>query len=1123
MSDRRGKGGMKRKGTVRGMEERQGRVQQADWDRRDALCRRVDSGESVMMRVMVGGEAVVGRVTWIVYGAPDTADGSEGEWSRVNEVYMDDGSEEVSVILDRVHWGMVEVDDPEYPLESPEVSEDEGEGLFEGDGGSTDGGDIRGGEDGEEVCLVGEGGGQVDREDQGGVGAEMGGWGHSGGGLEEGIGESGDEYPMSPGLMEEACAMAPRGDMRFENQGKVFATLWEQFNWDTAVQMMGLMGDRMQDAAMCRAAARAVLVGEYGFTQRELEEPGKGGEYLRSFQLPMGAVREHEDFWRYSKEVDSLRRALAMMPRYLAAARRGLGGEAWVLVRYVRKALRSGEKYGRAYPSVIGGDGETVLRGVPSLTTMPREVRNALISFPRQTLLDFDLAKCYPSIMLAAARMHGFEEGAMALLEGFLADPKATMARIATEAKCDSGGAKQMINQIISDPRKRHHRSLGTWLGRFEEEIHGLRERLVDAHEEGVAFRDELRGDGSPPNMGTVVYRVLTDYEVRVIEVAAREFQKRGVRVGTYEYDGLKVEAEGWGKLGPRAQQWLLHEVTRQVDRLVFAGRSGGVMHLVQKEMGYEGYAQGLRLLGGAERGVVVQGGSSRSEGEGREADDDGGPQGVQEGAGEEGGLGPGCGSASGADDADGGEAGHGSKGPSHPRQCEEEGFTEGRGPGADFGDGEDTACSGGVDPESGGARCSYQGEMALTARESMGNGGEHAGKEGGGQRGAGEDGHKGSAGAGVVVGGGDCGDSGDSLLSASEWLQQVGPRRDGVGREEGVDPVGGHDALHGGGGQACGEGVVSALHLAGGGTRMGGVRGGSKEGAGQAGDQTRGAGQGSAQDRQQGGSGRTRAHTARAARGYNEWQGEGAGSVVHEEGSVRRRGSARGLHLHGLCGGDRGSSHAGGEALQGRAQVGAAGGHSGHCGGSGEVAAKQPSEGLHSVGAAEEQCPGGRPQDGGARAAHGGGGWLRLRAVSPQGVSSVDDHGRGRVRPEGDQGALPLLRDGDEAPAGDDTPQGQLAKQGEVGRVLHRCGQEQDACAAGGGARRGDGAGMGAQRLRPRVGGRVRRRAESEWDDVWVQVEGTVHLVTRTGGGHRSRVKWYGGLAGPAGCVARG
>ena len=71
--------------------------------------------------------------------------------------------------------------------------------------------------------------------------------------------------------------MAPRGNTRFENQGGVFATLWEQINWDTAVQMMILMGDRMQDAAMCRAAAQAVLVGEYGFTHRELEEQGKGG------------------------------------------------------------------------------------------------------------------------------------------------------------------------------------------------------------------------------------------------------------------------------------------------------------------------------------------------------------------------------------------------------------------------------------------------------------------------------------------------------------------------------------------------------------------------------------------------------------------------------------------------------------------------------------------------------------------------------------------------------------------------------------------------------------------------------------------------------------------------------
>ena len=32
----------------------------------------------------------------------------------------------MSVILDRVQWDILEVGDPEYPLESPDVSEDEG-------------------------------------------------------------------------------------------------------------------------------------------------------------------------------------------------------------------------------------------------------------------------------------------------------------------------------------------------------------------------------------------------------------------------------------------------------------------------------------------------------------------------------------------------------------------------------------------------------------------------------------------------------------------------------------------------------------------------------------------------------------------------------------------------------------------------------------------------------------------------------------------------------------------------------------------------------------------------------------------------------------------------------------
>ena len=48
--------------------------------------------------------------------------------------------------------------------------------------------------------------------------------------------------------------------------------------------MMSLMGDRMQDAAMCRAAAQAVLVGEYGFTQRQLEEQGRGRGVLEELQ-----------------------------------------------------------------------------------------------------------------------------------------------------------------------------------------------------------------------------------------------------------------------------------------------------------------------------------------------------------------------------------------------------------------------------------------------------------------------------------------------------------------------------------------------------------------------------------------------------------------------------------------------------------------------------------------------------------------------------------------------------------------------------------------------------------------------------------------------------------------------
>jgi len=63
---------------------------------------------------------------------------------------------------------------------------------------------------------------------------------------------------------------------------------------------------------------------------------------------------------------------------------------------------------------------------------------------------------------------------------------------------------------------------------------------------------------------------------VRIVVVAAREFMKRGIRVGTYEYDGLKVEARGWEALSCAAQDWLMSVITEEADRVVFGGKAGG-------------------------------------------------------------------------------------------------------------------------------------------------------------------------------------------------------------------------------------------------------------------------------------------------------------------------------------------------------------------------------------------------------------------------------------------------------------------------------------------------------------------------------------------------------------------
>ena len=105
--------------------------------------------------------------------------------------------------------------------------------------------------------------------------------------------------------------------------------------------------------------------------------------------------------------------------------------------------------------------------------------------------------------------------------------------------------------------------------------------------------------------MGTMVYRVLTDYEVQVLAQAARVFTGAGVRVATYEYDGMKVSADHWGGLGSDGQDRLLEAARVAIDDGVFGGKAAGVVRLAVKPMGYERYEQGLKE--GAEEWAAVQ------------------------------------------------------------------------------------------------------------------------------------------------------------------------------------------------------------------------------------------------------------------------------------------------------------------------------------------------------------------------------------------------------------------------------------------------------------------------------------------------------------------------------------
>ena len=57
---------------------------------------------------------------------------------------------------------------------------------------------------------------------------------------------------------------------------------------------------------------------------------------------------------------------------------------------------------------------------------------------------------------------------------------------------------------------------------------------------------------------------------------AARVFTGEGVRVATYEYDGMTVSAAHWEGLGAAGQDGLLEKVRVAIDKGVLAGRGGG-------------------------------------------------------------------------------------------------------------------------------------------------------------------------------------------------------------------------------------------------------------------------------------------------------------------------------------------------------------------------------------------------------------------------------------------------------------------------------------------------------------------------------------------------------------------
>ena len=195
-------------------------------------------------------------------------------------------------------------------------------------------------------------------------------------------------------------------------------------------------------------------------------------------------------------------------------------------------------KMGRAYPSVLDPVTGEKAQGALAITAMPKQVRNALICHPSPVLVDLDLVKCYPSIMVALARMWEIRPHRYQLLSAFVRRPKELCERVAQEMGEGFSKAKDIINQIISDPEQRYLPRHGLCLV-LRLRCMLLRKEIVARHHLVAQYWSTPRADKRPPNTGVVVHRVITDYEVRAIAVAVQVLSGMGIQVCcmcTYEY-----------------------------------------------------------------------------------------------------------------------------------------------------------------------------------------------------------------------------------------------------------------------------------------------------------------------------------------------------------------------------------------------------------------------------------------------------------------------------------------------------------------------------------------------------------------------------------------------------------